>query len=50
MRENRSAYKVLVGSLEGKRPLGRSVRRWEFDIDMHVKEVRSEVVDWTGLD
>jgi hypothetical protein len=27
MREKRNAYKLLVGKLEGKRPLGRSIHR-----------------------
>jgi hypothetical protein len=29
MEEVRNAYKILVGKPEGKRPLGRSSRRWE---------------------
>jgi hypothetical protein len=31
MGEVRNAYKILVGKLEGKRPLGRRRRRWEDD-------------------
>jgi hypothetical protein len=27
--ENRNAYRILVGKLEGKRPLGRPKCRWE---------------------
>jgi hypothetical protein len=27
--EKRNTYKILVGKLEGKRPLGRCRRRWE---------------------
>jgi hypothetical protein len=30
----RSAYSVFVGRLEGRRPLGRSRRRWEDNIKM----------------
>jgi hypothetical protein len=26
--EKRNAYRILVGKLEGKRPLGRPRRRW----------------------
>jgi hypothetical protein len=26
--EKRNAYRILVGKLEGKRPLGRPTRRW----------------------
>ena len=36
MDESGSAYRVLVGRLEGKRPLARSRRRWEFDIKIDV--------------
>jgi hypothetical protein len=32
-------YKVLVGKPEGKRPLGRSRRRWEDGIRMDLKEI-----------
>jgi hypothetical protein len=32
-------YKVLVGNLEGKRPLGRASRRWEDGIRMDVREI-----------
>jgi hypothetical protein len=36
--EMRNAYNVLVGKLEGKRPLGRPRRRWEVIIRMDVRE------------
>jgi hypothetical protein len=29
MGEFRSSYNILIGNLEGKRPLGRPRRRWE---------------------
>jgi hypothetical protein len=32
MREGRGVYRVLVGRLEGKRPLGKSGRRWEITL------------------
>jgi hypothetical protein len=32
--ENRNAYRILEGKLEGKRPLGRPRRRWEDNIRM----------------
>jgi len=32
--ERRSAYRVLVGKTEGKRPLGRPERRWEDNMKM----------------
>ena len=35
----RGVHKVLVGKLEGKRPLGRPRRRWEDNIKMNLQEV-----------
>jgi hypothetical protein len=32
--EKRGVYRVLVGELEGKRPLGRPRHRWENNIKM----------------
>jgi len=34
MEERRVLYRVLVGKLEGKRPLGRPRHRWEDNIKM----------------
>ena len=34
MEEGRSAFKILTGKPTGKRPLGRSRRRWEDTIRM----------------
>jgi hypothetical protein len=39
MGEERKVYKVLVGKPEGKRPLGRPRRRWEYGIRMDLKEI-----------
>jgi hypothetical protein len=38
----------LVGKPEGRRPLGRSRRFWEDNIRIDLREIRWEVVDWTG--
>jgi hypothetical protein len=38
IREGRGIYGVLVGKPEGKRPLGRSRRRWEDNIKMDVRD------------
>jgi hypothetical protein len=38
MGEGRGAYRILVGRPEGRRPLGRSRRRWE-NIKMDLQEV-----------
>jgi len=37
--EKRGVYRVLVGKLEGKRPLGRPRRRYEDNIKMDLQEV-----------
>jgi hypothetical protein len=39
MAEVRGVYRVLVGTLERKRLLGRSRRRWEDNIKMDLQEV-----------
>jgi len=49
MVERRSVYRVLVGKPEGKRPLGRSRRRWEDNIKMDLQEVGCGGVDWIEL-
>ena len=49
MGEERWAYRVLVGKPEGKRPLGRTRRRWVDNIRMDLQEVGRGLVDWTGL-
>jgi hypothetical protein len=36
MGERKGAYRVLVGTPEGKRPLGRHRRRWECNIKMEI--------------
>ena len=42
-------YRVLVGQLEGRRPLGRPRRRWVDHIKMDLQEVGCGYVDWIGL-
>jgi hypothetical protein len=39
MEEIRNAYKVLVGKLEGKKPLGRRRCRWEYNIGMDLRQI-----------
>ena len=41
--------RVLVGKLEGKRPLGRPRRRWEDNIKMDLQEVGGGCGDWMEL-
>jgi hypothetical protein len=49
MGEKKNAYRLLVGSPEGKRPLGRPRCRWVDNIEMDLLEIRSGGVDWIGL-
>jgi hypothetical protein len=49
MGEKRNAYRLLVGKLEGKRPLGRPRLRWVYNIKMDLVEVRWGDVDYIGL-
>jgi hypothetical protein len=39
MKEGRSAFKMLTGTLAGKRPFGKPWRRWEDNIRMYVKGI-----------
>jgi hypothetical protein len=43
MGDMRNSCKVLVGKFEGKRPLGRPMRRWEGYITMDLREIGLEV-------
>jgi hypothetical protein len=48
--EMRNVYNILVGKLEGKRPVGRPKRTWEDNIRMDVRELGWwEGVDWIHL-
>jgi len=49
MRGRRGTYKILVGKPEGKRPLGRSRRRWEDNIKMDLQEMGCGDMDWFDL-
>jgi hypothetical protein len=49
MGEGRGVHRVLVGKLEGKRPLGRHRRRWEDNIKMDLQEVEGSCGDWMEL-
>jgi hypothetical protein len=47
MGEDRKLHKVLVGNLEGKRPLVRPRCRWEDGIKMYFREIGWR--DWSGF-
>jgi hypothetical protein len=42
--ENRNAYMLFVGETEGKRPLGRSKRRWVNNSRVDLREIK-----WGGM-
>jgi hypothetical protein len=48
-RQIRNVYKILVGKLKRKRPLGRPRCRWEGNIKMDLKEIGWGSVDWIHL-
>jgi hypothetical protein len=45
----RNVHRLLVGTPEGKRPLGRPRRSWINNINIDVLEIGLSVVDWIGL-
>jgi hypothetical protein len=49
MGESRNAYRILVGTPEGKRPLGRPRRRWVDNIKMDLREIGWDGMDWIDL-
>ena len=49
MGERRGVDRVLVGRPEGKRPLGRPRRRWEYNIKSDLQAVGCGGVDWIEL-
>jgi hypothetical protein len=46
MVEGRSVYRVLVGSSEGNRSLGRPRRKWEDNIKMDLRETGIDGANW----
>jgi hypothetical protein len=47
--ESRSAYRVLVGKTEGRRPLRIPRRRWEDNIEMDHRKVGEGNTDWLDV-
>jgi hypothetical protein len=45
MGAKRNAYKILVGKLEGKKPLGRPQHRSDTNIEIDLKETACENMD-----
>jgi len=49
MGEERGVYRVLLGKPEGRRPMGRTRRRWVDNIRMDLQEVGCGYMDWIRL-
>jgi hypothetical protein len=49
MREERNAYRRLVGKPEEKRPSGKPRRRWKDNIKVDLTEIRCSGMDWIDL-
>jgi len=49
MGEERGVYRVLMGKLERRRPLGRPRLRWVDNIRIDLQEVGCGYMDWIGL-
>jgi len=47
--EGKDVYRVSVGKPEGKRPLGRSRRRWVYNIKIDLRDVGYGVMNLIGL-
>jgi hypothetical protein len=49
MEEGRDVYRLLVRRPEGKRPLGRPMRRWEDNIKLDLREIGIDGAKWIQL-
>jgi hypothetical protein len=49
MVEMRFACRILVGKLEGRRPLGRPRHGWVDNIKMNLREIGWDRMDWIKL-
>ena len=49
MGKGRGVYRVFMGKLERRRPLGRPRHRWEDNIEMDLQEVRCGGMGWIEM-
>ena len=49
MEDGRKAFKILTGKPTGKRPLGRSRSRWEYNVRMNLEETGINTRNWVDL-
>jgi len=47
--EGRGVYRVFVGRIEVKRPLGRPRHRWEDNIKLDLREIGIDGANWIQL-
>jgi hypothetical protein len=47
--ERIGVYSFVVGKREGKSPLGRPRRRWEYNIKMDLQDLECKDLDWIEL-
>jgi hypothetical protein len=47
--EGRVIYWVFVGRPEGKRPLGRPRRRWEYNIKLDLRDIGIDGANWIQM-
>jgi hypothetical protein len=47
--ERRNAYRILVGKLERRRALGRPRRKWVDNIEVDLRDIGWDSMDWIDL-
>jgi hypothetical protein len=47
--EKRKAYRILMGKLEGKKPLRKPRRRWVDNIKVDHRDIGWDGMDWIDL-
>jgi hypothetical protein len=47
--QKKNAYRFFVRKPEGKRPLGKSRRKWEDNIKMDLREIIWDDIEWIDL-
>jgi hypothetical protein len=49
MGQMRNSYKMLTAKRDGKTPLGRARRRWEYNIKMNLRETGLDDIAWVHM-
>jgi hypothetical protein len=45
----KNSCRILMGMSEGKRPLGKPIRRWEDNIKMYLRVLEWSLMDWIDV-